>query len=60
MHRTLTVNQRTYTQWFAWFPKRMRSGQLVWLRTYYMRPDRNGQGLLLSQKELLFDLVSSN
>jgi hypothetical protein len=50
-----TVNGVTYTKFYAWLPTRMRSGELVWLAPYYMRPDRNGQGVLLSFDEYLID-----
>jgi len=47
----------SYHRLFAWLPTRMRSGRVVWLRYYYMRPDSNGWGLLLSQQERQQDQV---
>ena len=44
-----------YTEFFAWWPRRMTSGRWIWLDTFYLRPDRNGQGILLSFSELLMD-----
>jgi len=43
---------QNYTQFFAWLPKRMSSGHWVWLDPYFIRPDRNGQGILLSFEEV--------
>jgi len=41
-----------YTEFFAWWPTRMTSGQWVWLDPYFLRPDRNGVGVLLSFEEV--------
>ena len=41
-----------YTQFFAWLPKRMSSGSWVWLEPYFIRPDRNGTGIVLSFEEV--------
>ncbi len=41
-----------YTEFFAWLPKRMSSGAWVWLDPYFIRPDRNGVGVLLSFEEV--------
>jgi len=41
-----------YTEFFAWLPKRMSSGHWVWLDVYFIRPDRNGSGVLLSFEEV--------
>ena len=57
MHRTFTTNGRTYTEWFAWWPRRMASGEWVWMTFYYMRPDRNGVGILLSRDDLMRDYI---
>jgi hypothetical protein len=56
MRKIYTVNDRTYTRFYAWLPQRMRSGALVWLEYYYMRPDANGQGLLLAHSEYLLEV----
>jgi hypothetical protein len=50
-----THRGRTYHRFFAWLPTRMRSGRLVWLTYYYMRPDSNGWGLLLNKREYILD-----
>ena len=42
------VGHRAYTRFFAWLPQRLSNGDRVWLTYYYLRPDHNGQGLLLS------------
>jgi hypothetical protein len=56
MSKIYTVNDCTYTRFYAWLPTRMRSGELVWFAHYYMRPDRHGQGLLLSQEDFILDI----
>ena len=48
-------NGRTYNRFFAWLPTRMESGCWVWLAYYWMRPDRNGRGLLLNKSEYIQD-----
>jgi hypothetical protein len=56
----VTTHQgRTYHRFFAWVPTRMRSGRLVWLCHYYMRPDSNGWGLLLTRREYLQDQIKA-
>jgi hypothetical protein len=54
----LPTSRYSYHRFFAWVPTRMRSGQLVWLRHYYMRPDSNGWGLCLSQRERQLESLS--
>lgn len=51
----ITLNQRTYTRQFALLPTRMSSGQRVWFDYYYIRPDYQGQGVLLSLTEFLLE-----
>ena len=50
-----THNGYTYHRFFAWVPTRVRSGRLVWLCHYYMRPDKSGWGLLLTKGEYVLD-----
>ena len=50
-----SAHGRDYTEFFAWWPRKMTSGTWVWLDPFYMRPDRNGQGVLLSFDEMLRD-----
>ena len=49
-------NGVTYTERFAWLPTRVTSGRLVWLRYYYMRPNSNGEGVLLDRMEYLYEI----
>lgn len=51
----ITVNDRSYNRYWAWWPVRVSKGDLVWFEHYYMRPDRNGQGLLLTRDQWLVD-----
>ena len=51
--RPYTRNGRTYTRFYAFLPRRMSSGHLVWLTAYYIRPGYNGVGLVLSHSEML-------
>ena len=53
---TVTVNGQTYTRWFAWLPRRVTSGELVWWELYYMRPNQNGEGILLSKDEWILEI----
>ncbi len=55
MRTTVTVNNRTYSQLFAYWPTRTSRGQLIWLEHYYMRPDRNGQGIILSKVDWILE-----
>lgn len=48
----VVVGGQTYSRWFAWLPRRLSNGDRVWLTYYYLRPDGNGQGLLLSWAEV--------
>jgi len=41
-----------YTEFFAWWPTRMTSGAWVWLDPYFIRPDHNGHGVVLSFEEV--------
>lgn len=54
-----TLNGRTYTRKFAWYPVRSTAGQLLWLVHYYIRPDRNGEGVLLSGFDLQLEMIRS-
>lgn len=51
----ITVNDRNYNRYWAWWPVRVSTGDLIWFEHYYMRPDRNGQGLLLTRDQWLVD-----
>ena len=53
--RLYTRNHRTYTRFWAFWPTRTTSGDLVWLADYYIRPGSNGQGLVLSHRQMLKD-----
>ena len=44
-----------YHKTFAWLPTRMSSGALIWLNHYYIRPDHNGEGVLLTRMEQLLE-----
>jgi len=46
---------RNYTQFWAWFPIRSSQGRLLWMQRYYIRPGHNGQGLVLSHRDMLLD-----
>lgn len=52
-----TINGHTYTEFYAWLPSRMSSGMLVWLGAYYIRPGRNGLGVVLSRDEYLREIT---
>jgi hypothetical protein len=54
-----TVNGRSYTRRYAWLPVRTRAGELVWLAHYYIRPDRAGQGVVLSQFDFQLEMVKT-
>ena len=54
--KSITCNGRTYTRFYAFWPTRTTSGSLVWLAAYYIRPEYNGQGLVLSHSELIADV----
>jgi len=41
----------TYTQRFALWPQRLDSGAWIWLEYYYITPNSNGEGRLLSHRE---------
>lgn len=58
MADTRTINGHTYTRFYAWFPTRMHNNELVWFEYYYMRPDRNGQGILLSSNSYQLELTN--
>lgn len=45
----------SYHQTFAWLPTRMDSGAWVWLNPYYIRPNTNGEGVLLSRMEYILE-----
>lgn len=53
MPTVITVNGRTYTKFWALWPCRSSSGRLIWFDYYYMRPDRNGHGVILTRDDLL-------
>ena len=44
---------RYYHRKFAWIPTRLSSGAVIWLNSYYIRPDHLGQGVVLSRMEML-------
>lgn len=50
-----TVNGRTYTRKFAWLPIRTVHKELLWFTHYYLRPDRNGQGIVLSFEDFILE-----
>ena len=52
-----TVNGRTYTRLFAWLPERSFEGELIWLTHYYMRPDRHGQGHILTWEDFQREII---
>lgn len=54
-YRPMSRNGRNYTEFFAWWPSRMTSGRWVWFNFYYLRPNSNGQGVLVSAAELAND-----
>jgi hypothetical protein len=54
-----TINGRTYTRKFAWLPVRTTADELVWLDHYYIRPGRNGLGIVLTWNDLQIDLIHS-
>jgi hypothetical protein len=49
------ANGRSYTQFWAWFPIRTTKGQLLWFCRYYIRPQHNGEGIVLSHWDMLID-----
>lgn len=51
------MQRRYYTKFFAVFPRRMTSGSWVFLGWYYITPDPNGQGVLLSHREYLEEIA---
>jgi len=53
---TITANGRTYTPKFAWLPTRTDQRELVWLVYYYISPDRNGNGRILSRFDFLKEM----
>lgn len=48
----VTVGRRSYTRFFAIWPRRVTSGRLVWFSHYYLRPGANGLGVLLTWSEV--------
>lgn len=42
-----------YTEFFAWWPRRVTSGSWVWLDPYFIRPGENGLGVELTFAEVL-------
>lgn len=52
----ITVNGRTYTRLFAWYPVRSTLGEWIWLTDYYIRPDRYFEGRLLSHTDYLLEI----
>jgi hypothetical protein len=53
--KPVTYNRRNYTGFWAWFPVRTSKGRLLWLQRYYIRPEHNGQGVVLSHRDMLLD-----
>ncbi len=53
--RTIKPHKPTkhYTRFFAYLPRRVTSGQLIWLAPYWITADRNGQGIILNRDEYL-------
>jgi hypothetical protein len=49
----VTVGTRSYTRFFAIWPRRVTSGDLVWFSHYYLRPGANGLGVLLTWSQVL-------
>jgi len=49
------LRKYSYHPKFAWLPTRMDSGCLVWLNTYYIYPNSNGTGRLLSKVEFILE-----
>jgi len=49
----------TYHRTFAWLPTRMTSGRFLWFAHYYIRPNSNGEGILLSHTEYLLESYES-
>ena len=49
------ANSRNYTQFWAWLPVRTSKGQRLWMCRYYIRPLANGEGLVLSHRDMLAD-----
>ena len=52
------INGKTYSKKFAFWPVRVSSGQLTWLKYYYIRPSSNpahSDGQLFTTVEVLLD-----
>ena len=50
-----TINGRTYTKRWAYWPTRTGKGELVWMEYYYMRPGRDGTGVILSHDDFILE-----
>jgi len=53
--KPVVYNDRNYTRFWAWFPTRSSQGRVLWLQRYYIRPGSNGQGIVLSHRDMLTD-----
>ena len=50
-----TINGHTYTKRWAYWPTRTGKGELVWMEYYYMRPGRDGTGVILSHDDFILE-----
>jgi hypothetical protein len=53
--KPFTINGRNYTELWAWLPVKTTRGERLWMTRYYIRPGRNGEGIILSQWDLMLD-----